>query len=173
VRPQPVQRLAAQLAAQLEPYAVEMVCGPLVGGAFIAQMVAEALNVEFCYSERFVQPERNTLFPVQYLVPGGLRKNVEGKRAAILDDAISAGSAVRGTLADLLVWGAKPVVVGALLVIGSISSSFFASQNMPLENLTEVSSNLWEPSQCPLCASNTPLEDIGAGGAKPASPVTS
>ena len=53
IRPNRLRRYAAELARLLAPHDVQAVCGPLVEGAFIAQMVAEELNVEFCFAEQF------------------------------------------------------------------------------------------------------------------------
>src|SRR3979411_1541613 len=53
LRPEPVQRLAAGLAARLAGHQVEVVCGPLIEGAFVALMVALELGVPFTYAERF------------------------------------------------------------------------------------------------------------------------
>ena len=39
-----------------------------------------------------------------------------------MDDAISAGSAVRGTHADLIDCGALPVALGALVVFGDAAA---------------------------------------------------
>jgi orotate phosphoribosyltransferase len=88
LRPQAVQRLATQLAGRLSAYRIEMVCGPLVEGAFVALMVALELGIAFTYAERIEEPQpcnqananRNTaLFPVPYRLPRGLREVVRGK----------------------------------------------------------------------------------------------
>ena len=57
LRPEPVQRLAAHLAARLAAHQVEVVCGPLIEGAFVALMVASELGVPFTYAERFADRE--------------------------------------------------------------------------------------------------------------------
>ena len=44
--------LIGALAARLRPYAVDGICGPLVGGAFLAQALAHELKVRFYYTER-------------------------------------------------------------------------------------------------------------------------
>jgi len=44
-----VEPFVAQLVESIRPYDVETVCGPLLGGAFLAQLVAQALGVEFCF----------------------------------------------------------------------------------------------------------------------------
>jgi orotate phosphoribosyltransferase len=162
LRPSYVRQFAIELANGLSRYNAAAVCGPLVGGALVAQTVASELDVEFYYTERFVLPQRDTLYPVEYRIPNGLRQVVHGKDVVIIDDVINAGSAVRGTFAELRSCGARPVVIGALLVLGSAAPSFFAEQNVPLESIAYLPSGLWVPSECPLCASQTPLEDVAA-----------
>jgi orotate phosphoribosyltransferase len=107
LHPEPVQRLAERLAARLLPYEVEAVCGPLVEGAFIALMLASELHVPFTYSERFENFGTDALYPVEYRIPSRLREELQGKRVAIVNDVINAGSAVLGTLVDLEACGAE------------------------------------------------------------------
>lgn len=165
LRPSHIRRFAIELANRLSRYNIAAVCGPLVGGALIAQTVASELEVEFYYTERFVLRQPGALYPVEYRLPNGLRKLVHGKDVAIIDDVINAGSAVRGTLAELRACGASAAVIGGLLVLGSSAPDFFAGQNIPLESLAYLPSDLWTPAECPLCASQIPLEDIATGGA--------
>lgn len=58
-------------------------------------------------------------------------KKVHGHR-----DFISAGSAVRGTLAEL---------------------------HVPVEAVAALPGNLWVPDECPLCAAGMPLEGLTTG----------
>jgi orotate phosphoribosyltransferase len=164
LRPGHLQRFVVELAHGLATYNVGAVCGPLVGGAFLAQSVAAVLDVEFYYTERFVPSERDALYPVKYRIPDGLREMVHGKNVAIVDDVINAGSAVRGTFAELRSCGANPVVIGALLVLGASASGFFGDQNIPVEYVAYLPNELWTPAECPLCASQMPLEDLTAEG---------
>ena len=93
MRPGQVGPFATELAGRLSAHDVEAVCGPLVGGAFLAQMVATALDAEFFYSERSAQRQGNALYSVGYRIPGALRGKAQGGRFAIVDDVINAGSA--------------------------------------------------------------------------------
>jgi orotate phosphoribosyltransferase len=161
LRPATIRPLAAQIAARLGSSRVDMVCGPLVEGAYVALMVAEALEVEFVYAERIVHPERSTLFPVEYRLPATLRPMVRGKRVAIVNDVVSAGSAVRGAFEDLRGLGAKVVAVGALLILGDAFPQFAAQHGIPLEAIERSTYELWAPEQCPLCAAGAPLERRG------------
>src|SRR3954447_6054899 len=52
LRPTRLRRFAGALALRLDDLAIEAVCGPLVGGAFLAQAVAAELDREFYYTER-------------------------------------------------------------------------------------------------------------------------
>ena len=159
LRPRPIGRFAVALAKRLSTHNVEAVCGPLIEGAFVALMVAAELEVEFSYAERFAPVQSDALFPVEYRIPSALRGKVRGKRVAIVNDVINAGSAVRGTYTDVKACGAEPVALGALLVLGSSAPTFAADEHIALESIASLPNALWVPKDCPLCASRVPLTD--------------
>jgi orotate phosphoribosyltransferase len=161
LHPRRVQNVATKLAEQLSALKVDAVCGPLVEGAFVGLMVALMLDAEFTYSERFVRATDDGLFPEGYRIPAPLREGLRGQRVAIVNDVINAGSAMRGTFADLESCGADVVSICALLVLGTAASSFAASKGVPLLSIATLPNNLWTPSGCPLCSSQVPLEDVG------------
>ncbi len=160
MRPTVLHPFVQALAGQLAPYRPAAICGPLVGGAFLAQMIAATLDVEFYYAERFAPPPGDALFAVQYRIPLPLRERIRDKAVAVVDDVISAGSAVRGTWADLQACGAQPVALGALLVMTGAAASFAAAQAIPLVNLADMDPGIWLPADCPLCAAGVPLEAV-------------
>jgi orotate phosphoribosyltransferase len=153
-----IREFAERLAAQLKKYEVDVVCGPLVEGAFVALLVSLELGCQFTYAERFDDATRQGLFPVQYRLPKSLQPAVAGKRVAIVNDVISAGSAVRGTLFDLRNIGAEVVAIGGLLALGESISEFAAKHGIALELLERISNNLWKPEECPLCAGGITIE---------------
>ena len=152
---------AVRLAAQLVKYEIEVVCGPLVEGAFVALLVSLELGCDFVYAERFADTTREGLYPVEYRLPRALHPAVKGRRVAIVNDVISAGSAVRGTYFDLQAAGAEVIVIGALLALGDAIAEFVAEQHIALELLEKIPNSLWTPSQCPLCVAGVPLEIVG------------
>jgi orotate phosphoribosyltransferase len=156
-----IQPFAGRLAAQLAPYEVEVVCGPLVEGAFVALLVSLELGCEFAYAERFADTKREGVFPVEYRLPKTLQPAVKGKRVAIVNDVINAGSAVRGTFFDLQELGSVVVAIGALLALGNAIGKFAAEHHVALKLLEQMPNNLWTPSECPLCAAGKPLEIVG------------
>ena len=156
-----IRPFAAQFAARLEKHNVDVVCGPLVEGAFVALLVSLELGCDFVYSERFANPARQGLYPVEYRLPTVLQPAVQGKRVAIVNDVINAGSAVRGTFFDLQARGADIVAIGALLALGDAIGAFAAENQIALELLKRMPNNLWSPAECPLCAKGEPLETAG------------
>jgi len=156
-----IRPFAARLAELLKKHDVEVVCGPLVEGAFIALLVALELGCEFVYAERIADTTCNGLFPVEYHLPKALRSAVKGKRVAIVNDVINAGSAVRGAFCDLQEHRADVVAIGALLALGEAIAEFAKEHGVALELLERKPNNLWTPAECPLCAARMPLEIVG------------
>jgi len=158
-RPTALRPFAIALSQRLQRHAFEAVCGPLTGGAFLAQMVAEQCDVAFAFAERFAPPPSDALYQVRYRVPDALRDGLRGATVAIVNDVTNAGSAVRGTYEDLLACGARPVVLGTLVAFGAWSTNFAHDHDLALEAHERLGNNLWTPDECPLCASGEPLED--------------
>jgi orotate phosphoribosyltransferase len=134
-RPALLKPLVAELANHLSALGVEAICGPLVEGAFVGLLVASELNLPFSYSERFAQSTSDGLFPAGYRVPAALWDRLRGKRVAIVNDVINAGSAVKGTFADLQQCGAIVVVIGSLLVLGDAAEEFARAKKVALVSL--------------------------------------
>lgn len=155
-----VTLLVTALADRLRPHAVSAVCGPLLGGAFLAQALAMTLGVSFLFTEP--GPEgaaEGGLFKATYRLPPALREQTSGQRVAVVDDVISAGSSVRATVAALTEAGATTSVVASFIVLGDAAVTHFAARAVPLEALERRPFNLWQPGDCPLCRAGTPLSD--------------
>ena len=131
--PARLRPIAQALALRLAQHDLDAVCGPAIGGAFVAQMIALELDLEFFYAERIPSTTPGAMFSTRYRVPNGTRGWLGGKRIAIVDDVINAGSAIRATHADLIGCGAYPVALGALLVLGYAAPTFAAAAKMELE----------------------------------------
>jgi len=159
-RPTALRPFAIALAQRLQRGPrFEVVCGPLTGGAFLAEMVAEQCDVAFAFAERFAPPRSDALYQVRYRIPDALRDGLRGATVAIVNDVTNAGSAVRGTYDDLVACGARPVAFATLIVLGNWSANFAAEHDLALEALERLGNNLWTPQECPLCAAGDPLQD--------------
>lgn len=156
--PEELRPFVSQLATRLSSHHPEAVCGPMAGGAKLAAMIATELGVECFVAERFETPEATGLFPFRYLIPEAQRQDVSGRSVAIVDDAISAGSAVRGTHADLIACAAHPIALGALIVFGDAAARFAAETGLALEGIERMPLGMWRPANCPLCAAGVALD---------------
>ena len=166
LHPEQVQPFASELAKRLASHRLEAVCGPLVEGAFVALLVAAELGVEFFYTERIETEDSENLFSVSYRLPAALWRKVQGKRIAIVNDVVNAGSAVRGTYADLQSHGAQTVAVAALLILGDSAEQLAKDWNVDLVRITSQPNAYWTPSECPLCAAGMPVEPHGGDGSQ-------
>lgn len=97
---------------------------------------------------------------MRYTLPTGQRARVRGRRVAIVDDAISVGSAIRGSHADLLARGAQPVALGALFVFGGAAARFATEHGLALEQIAPMAFGIWKPDECPLCRAGVPVERV-------------
>src|SRR5260370_10557080 len=149
-RPTALRPLAIALSQRLRRHGFEVVCGPLTGGAFLAQMVAEECAVVFAFAERFAPPPSDALYQVRYRIPDALRDGLRGATVAIVNDVTNAGSAVRGTYEDLVACGARPVALGTLVAFGAWSSTFAATNHVALQSLDTLPFTPWTTAECPL-----------------------
>jgi orotate phosphoribosyltransferase len=154
LQPTRLRPFVAKLARDLSIHIVDVVCGPMVGGALVANMVALELNAMFVYAERVI----GTQSSVTYVISDGLRTLVKDKRVAVIDDVINAGSAVRATIADLKSCGARVVAVGALLALGESAATIAQEESSALSFVAQRPNNIWLPAECPMCAAGQALD---------------
>jgi orotate phosphoribosyltransferase len=147
------------LAALIRPHDLSAICGPLLGGAFLAQAVAAAMGVRFYYCEKGASDSSSALYAARYRLPAGLRPHASKERVAVVDDVVSAGSSVRAVVSELDAVGATTAVVGSLLVLGTKATDYFASVEIPVVGLERRAFQTWLPAECPLCRDGVPLED--------------
>lgn len=160
--PRRIAPFVTALAESIRPHGVSIVCGPLLGGAFLAQLIAHALGTEFCFTERLMPAHATGLYRARYVLPPAFVERVRGKRVAMVDDVMSAGSALGGTFTELKAHAAHPVVAGALLVLGVGGADHFKTLGIPVEAVARERYDLWLPESCPLCDADVPLEDVAA-----------
>lgn len=147
------QAWASALAQQVSAGRPEVVCGPLTGGAFVAQLLAVELGAKFVFTERIVAAEGG----VAYRLPESLRRFVPDRRVLLVDDAVNAGSAVSATLTNLLAYDIQLVGLASLLSLGPALSHLAEQHGVPFYTLLSLDREMWLPEACPLCRSGMPL----------------
>ena len=149
-----------QLAAKLTAYDAEVVCGPATGGATLAGLIARRLGCAFAFTEAGVA-DSTGLFKARYVLPPQFADSLRGKRVALVDDVMSAGSSLRATLAEVEARSGRTVVIGALHVLGTAGVDYFLQRGLAVEAVGRGDYEIWRPDQCPLCAAGAPLEQVG------------
>lgn len=161
--PRAIAPFVERLAARLRPHEPHMVCGPLLGGALLAQSLATMLGVDFGFTQPAPAASGSGLYRARYLLPGAFQGRVRNRRLALVDDVMSAGSSLRATCESLRSYGAVPIAVGALMVLGDVGERHFTEeQGLPVEAVVRDELEVWVSSACPLCAAGAPLEDLTA-----------
>ena len=146
---------ASALADRAVACRPDLVCGPLTGGAFVAQSLAAEIGAGFIFAERFVSETG----PVRYRIPEPLRGALYGRRVLLVDDVVNAGSALLATLADLADCGTELAGFATLLALGEAASQIAQQRGVPLFALASLERGMWAPEECPLCRSGAPLID--------------
>jgi len=165
-QPAALRPLVRDLTDRVRGFDPQVVCGPLVGGALLGYLVADALGLPFVPAERSAVPaERSddgtdSLYAARYLLPTALHQRLEGRRVVVVDDVVNAGSAVRATLTEVAAAGGEPVGIAALLRLGEAILPYAASVGLPVATLSVRASSLWAPADCPLCARAVPLQTL-------------
>lgn len=144
--------LAQRVADRLGPSRASAVCGPLVGGAFLAQMVTEALDAAFLPA--YPDPGESG----RWRLPATARDQIGGWRVVVVDDAVNAGTAVQASCQSISDAGALPVAVAALLALGPAVTVVTSALGLPFHALTALPSQVWPGDNCPLCNKQIPLE---------------
>jgi orotate phosphoribosyltransferase len=149
--------LILTLANQLRPYEPTAICGPLLGGAFLALSIARELKLKFYFTRQQPNDEHSVLYQAVYSLSSALDQVIGGERVAVVDDVISAGSSVRATCESLKKSDARIVVIGTLMLLGVAAENHFAQLSIPIAAVSRRDFNLWNPDECPACRARVPL----------------
>lgn len=153
-RPAQLREPIRVLAESLRGQRVDAVCGPMEGGAFLAYALADVLEVGFL-------PGYRGSGVAEYRLAAG--SEIAGRRVAVVDDAVNAGTAVRACAGQLRELGAEVVTVAALLGVGPAADAaagglaLAPGWSVPFYPVESVRSRAWWPADCPLCADGVPL----------------
>lgn len=137
---------ADDLAEGVRGLSPQVVCGPMSGGALVAQKVASQLGTDFVFTDRDIKAG-----DPKYRLPTEFHAVVAGRRILLVDDAINAGSAIRATLSAVMAAGGIPIGMACLLALNDQAQRTAKAQRMPLRCLLQVDFPLWDAASCPTC----------------------
>lgn len=139
--------LCRRLAEAWKGHEIDAVVGPAYGGILVAYELAAALGVRAMYAERV-----NGRLALRRGFTAG-----PGARVLVAEDVVTTGGSAQETVELLQSTGATIVGVGALVDRTQGKRPF----DVPFTALVTLALPAYEPSLCPLCRQQAPLETPG------------
>ena len=157
-RTRSVSVLCREIAGRFADGRIDAVIAPATGGIVLSQWTAHHLTeitgreVFSVYAEKM--PDNGS-----FSVNRGYRRFIAGRRVLVVEDVLTTGRS-----ADLVVRAARSadcdiVGLGALWNRGGVTAAAFNSVPRFTALLT-LTLEAWDPSVCPLCASDTPFTAV-------------
>lgn len=147
MHPAQAEWAAMELAKEFLSIDVDLVVSPAIGGIVIGQEVAEHLNVPHIFVEKVNG------------VPT-LRRGFEiprGAKVVVVEDVVTTGKSTREVMRVIEESGG--VVVAAC---GIVNRGGGETLDVPFHALVKLQIEVFEPSECPLCASGITLVKPGS-----------
>ena len=150
-QPRLAQRFGESLA-DLFDKDFDVVAAPAVGAVVLGFATALAADARSIFAERV---EDRLVFRRGFEI-GHL------ERVLVVEDVVTTGGSAREVVELVKQAGGEVVGVGALLDRADPARNEAAALGAPLRSLVQLKVDSWDPAECPLCASNEPLEDPGS-----------
>jgi orotate phosphoribosyltransferase len=154
-----VRQLCEEIARQC-PWQVEVVAGPTVGAVILSTWVAHFLSemtgrpILSIYAEE--DAEKNRIFRRGYDVL------VKGKSVLVVEDILNTGGSARKVVEAVKKLGGKVAGVFGLCNRGGVGSDDVGGA--PVMALVDVTFEMWDAAECPLCAKGVPINTaVGKG----------
>jgi orotate phosphoribosyltransferase len=144
------EKLCRLIAQHFKNQRVEVVAGPTTGGIILAFETALLLGVRSIFAEK----EGATRV---------FRRDFElktGEHVLIVDDVLTTGGSIRGTIDAVNKHGGVVIGIGVLVDRSAEEIDF----NVPLFSCLRVPTIVYSAEACPLCAAGLPLVKLGSQG---------
>lgn len=153
--------LCRAMAENFKDMNVEVVIGPAIGAAILAQWVAYHLteltgkNVSAVYADKDGEGG--------FVIKRGYDRVIGGKNTIVVEDLVTTGGSVRKTFEAASKAGAKIVGVTVLANRGGVAAKDVGNP-LRFKALVDVHLDSWDEKECPMCARNVPVStDVGHG----------
>jgi orotate phosphoribosyltransferase len=146
--PREAEALGAALGNLVRPLGAVTVLSPALGGIVIGQEVGRALGVRAIFAER--QDGALSLRRGFALDPG--------ERVLVVEDVVTTGGSTRETMDVARAAGA--VVIGACAIVDRSGGK--QGLDVPFHALLPMAVTTYQPEDCPLCKSGSPVVKPGS-----------
>ncbi len=163
--PVQIEKIGRAMAEKFVDENIEVVIGPVVGGALLAQWTAWHLT-KLCGREVlavFADKGEKDADGDTFVIKRGYDALIKGKRTLLVEDVLTTGGSVRKVVAIARQHEAIIAGVCALCNRGGVTSTDIG--DVPrLESLVSVTLETFEADHCPLCKAGKPVNiKLGKG----------
>lgn len=156
-----LERLCRDMAQLVKDWQAEVVCGPAMGGAIVAEWIAHELDILSVYAEHDPNPDPHALRG-QFILRRGYDHVVAGKRVLVVDDIVNTGYSIKQT-ADVVQQAGGNIIGAACLVSrGNVGTAGLGVERYAY--LLEYKIPAWPAAQCELCRDGVPVNTAYAHG---------
>lgn len=160
MRPLELSRLCKKIADSFKDSDVDIVLGPAVGGALIAQLVAFHLNGPFRKPVLAIYADKEGS---EFVLKRGYDTVVPGKKILVGEDILNTGGTVKQVVELARKHGGDVIGMGAICNRGNVRIADIGKPPI-LFSVVSVNMQVYDSSQCPLCAQGRPINiKIGKG----------
>jgi len=163
-----IQTIAREMADLIEnPAEIDVVVGPTMGGAILAQWIAQAMlekgvsDFQLAFAEEGPDKER--------ILKRGYDKLISGKKVLVVEDILNTGISAKRTIDLIKSLGGTVVQLVALCNRGGVMAESLGldthHSHHPLLSLVDFKFEAWEAAECPLCQKGIPF-NTSVGKAK-------
>ena len=146
--PHLTEKLCRLIAQHFNEQKIDVVAGPTTGGIILAFETARQLGVRGIFAEK---KGETRVFRRDFEI-------VPGERVLVVDDILTTGSSLRGTISAVDKLGGLVVGIGVLVDRSQENLDF----NPPFFGCLRAPTIAYSPQECPLCADRIPLIKPGA-----------
>lgn len=146
--PQYTEQLCRLIAQNFKNYKVQAVAGPTTGGIILAFEIARQMGVKSMFAEK---EDEERVFRRGFTINAG-------DRVLVVDDILTTGGSIFEVIQAVKKLGGIVIGVGVLVDRSEKKVEF----GVPLFSCLRSATRVYQPSECPLCASGVPL--IRPGG---------
>ena len=153
-------KLCKVMAERFKDKDIEVVVGPTMGAAILAQLVAYHLSEMTGREVYGVYADKTD--DGGFIIKRGYDKFITRKRVLVVEDVLTTGGSVRKVIEEVRKYGGTVVGLGVLCNRGGITKEHVGAPRF--ESLVNVILDSWEPETCELCARGIPVNtDVGHG----------
>lgn len=159
-----ISELCKLMAAEYDANQVDVAIGPTMGGAVLAQWLANHLNAKRssgetlpAFAEKIGEGEKK-----RFVIKRGYDSFIPGKKVVVVDDLITTGSTALKVIRRVRALKGEVLALSVICNRGGIKSADIG--NVPIHALVDINLESWSEEECPLCKDGVPINlNLGRG----------